>query len=125
MDVREKMRKWREEFGITLEMISKRCGVSVHLLGMVEDGEVTHPDLVKKIQDAYGLTDLESEELMPENHRPHSPNYDPDKYVIHVSTATERLLPKQSVIDRYLTERHRGTYVRYYKDNKYYKNEGY
>lgn len=51
------------------------------LLRMIKKGEVTHPNIVKRIQKYFKLTDLEVEVLLPENRRPHSEKYDPDKYV--------------------------------------------
>lgn len=82
MNVREKMIKFREEHLLTIKDMADRCGVSNDIIGMVEKGEVTHPLLVAKIAEAYGLTDLEAEELMPKCRRQHDPEYNPTKYVI-------------------------------------------
>ena len=51
---------------------------------MVERGHVTHPNIVKKLKKLYSLTELEAEELLPENRRKHGDCYDPDKYVHEV-----------------------------------------
>ena len=80
MDVREKMLKLRDENDISLQTMSNRTGVSAGLISMIEGGFVTHPDIARKLQDGYGLTDEETEMLMPEIHRKSSPNYEPDKY---------------------------------------------
>lgn len=84
MDVREKMLKLRVDNDITLQGMSNRTGVSAGLISMIEGGFVTHPDIARKLQDGYGLTDEETEMLMPEIHRKGSPNYDPDKYKVKI-----------------------------------------
>lgn len=89
MTVREKMIDIRTRNGLSLTQLSKACGVSELLLGMVEGGNVTHPLIVSKIQKAYGLSDEEAEELMPENHRKSSDNYEPDKYVVHLGDGSK------------------------------------
>ena len=81
MDTREKMREWREAMHASYDMISKKIGVSSGPIGMVENGCVTHPKIVEKLQNFYGLTDIEAEELLPKNRRPNDPDYDPDRYV--------------------------------------------
>lgn len=105
MNVREKMIKFREDHLLTIKDMSDRCGISNDIIGMVEKGDVTHPFLVAKIAEAYGLTDLEAEELMPKNRRPHDPEYDPDKYVfepgLHISVKE-----KTDVYDAYVKETH-------------------
>lgn len=80
MTVREKMVAWREESGLDRKWMAKRIGCSKDLLGMVELGEVTHPAIARRIGEAYHLTELETEELMPKNHRPHGGDYEPDRY---------------------------------------------
>ena len=81
MTVREKMVTFREKMHADLDTMASKCGTSRILLGMVENGEVTHPEIVKRIQKQYKLTDIEAEELLPINRRPHHPEYDPDRYV--------------------------------------------
>ena len=81
MATREKMIKYRTDYGISLPEMSKICGVSSYLLQILEDGGVTTPKLVPQIASAYGLSELEAEELMPEHMRPHGNDYDPERYV--------------------------------------------
>ena len=81
MMVREKMVKLREDKNISLETMSHRTGVSAGLISLIEGGYVTHPMIAKKLQKGYGLSDEETEMLMPEIHRKSSPKYDPEKYV--------------------------------------------
>ena len=59
---------------------AKKCGISEDLYKMVEAGEVTHKNIVKRIQKVFKLSDEQAEELLPENYRPSSPKYDPDLY---------------------------------------------
>lgn len=111
MDVREKMYEWRMKTGTTLRVISIMTGISETLLGMVETGEVTHPKIVEKIKKAYKLTDLEAEQLMPKIHRPHDPEYEPDKFKRPPELFKEKLLPKKEEIFEYISER-QDTHVR-------------
>lgn len=71
----------REENGISLGTMSFKTGVSAGLISLIEGGYVTHPAIARKLQKGYGLTDEETELLMPEIHRKSSPNYDPYKFV--------------------------------------------
>lgn len=105
MNIREKMIKFREEHLLTIKDMADRCGVSNDIIGMVEKGEVTHPTIVAKIAEGYGLTDLEAEELMPKNRRPHGPEYDPYKYVVEppINISVKR---KHDVYDDYIHETH-------------------
>ena len=82
MTAREKMIKFREDRQLDYKMLSDICGVGHDIIGMVEHGDVTHPLIVKKLQELYSLTDLEAEELLPKCRRPHDPEYEPDKYVV-------------------------------------------
>lgn len=116
---REKMQKWREKRGLSYADISQRCGVSAGLISCIEGGWVTHPNIVSKLQKVYKLTDLQSEELLPEHRRPHGNDYEPDRYVEKVDTSTDRILPKQSLIDRYCTERHNVQIKRHEKRSAY------
>lgn len=81
MTVREKMVYIRERRGLSKKQMAGYCGVSETLLGMVEGWAVTHPNAVRRIQVAYGLNNLEAEELLPMNRRPHGGDYDPDRFV--------------------------------------------
>ena len=80
MDVRQKMRNFREEHSLTQAQMAKQCKISEALLYMIENADVTHPNIVKRIQKQYQLTDLEAEQLLPKNRRKHGGHYDPDQY---------------------------------------------
>lgn len=80
MSVHEKMKKIREEKGLTRDEMADRCGISEVLLAIVENGRVTHPNIAERIRLEYGLTELEAEELIPYNRREHGGDYDPDRY---------------------------------------------
>ncbi len=83
MTVREIMVHKRKTFGLsTKEMALQKYGISEVLLKMIENGAVTHPEIAKKIQNTLGLTDLQTEELLPLHRRPHGGDYDPDRYAI-------------------------------------------
>lgn len=78
---RDAMKEYRESARLTKKQAAEVCGVSEDVYKIVENGGVTHPNLAAKIGEAMGLSELQTEELMPENHRPHSDKYEPDKYV--------------------------------------------
>ena len=80
MTVREKMAYIRGRRDMTKKQMAGYCGVSELLLSMVEAGHVTHPNLVRRIQVAYGLNNIEAEELLPVNRRPHGGDYEPDRF---------------------------------------------
>ena len=79
-EVRKIMIQNRFQKGLSIKKISQKTGISQTLLAMVEGGEVTHPKIAKKMQRIYGLTDLETEMLMPKNYREHGGDYEPDRY---------------------------------------------
>ena len=70
----------RHMLGWTPKVAAKICGISEDLYKLIEGGEVTHKNIVKRIQKVFKLTDEQAEELLPENYRPSSPKYDPDRY---------------------------------------------
>lgn len=70
----------RHMLGWTPKDAAKKCGISEDLYKMIEGGEVTHKNIVKRIQKVFKLSDEQAEELLPENYRPSSPKYDPDRY---------------------------------------------
>ena len=80
--VRQKMVRRREHGGITIQQMAKKCRISEGLMRMIEEGEVTHPVIAQRIARRYRLTELEAEELMPLNRRPHGGDYDPDRYAV-------------------------------------------
>lgn len=108
MSAREKMKQWRENRKTDFYGISKICGVSAGLLRMVEEGAVTHPDIVLIIQKQYGLTDEEAEELLPRNRRPHDSEYEPDKFVENEELNNRINCDKRNrtVIQDYIAERY-------------------
>lgn len=120
MTAREKMKQFREMFRPSFRELSRRCGVSEVLLKMVENGEVTHPLIVSKIQKFYELTDEEAEELLPENHRPHSPKYDPDKYVAPVDINYAKCIPRTDEAEKFDYERKYRRELQQTKRSRYY-----
>ena len=91
----------------TYDTISRKIGVSSGLIGMVENGDVTHPIIVEKLKAFFKLTDEEAEELLPKNRRTHDPEYDPDKYVAEVDKHPPVIVSqKQTLVERYMTEHH-------------------
>ena len=113
VDVRTKMQEIRKNKGISLEVMSHNTGVSSGLISLIEGGYVTHPNIAKLLQKGYGLTDEETEMLMPEIHRKSSPNYDPKKYVALVDR--KRVIPipyhEHEEIDLYKSDRIKKEYV--------------
>ena len=79
---REYMIQFREERGIEIQIMAKKCKISKTLLEMLEesDQEVTHPKIAECVGRAYKLNKQQIESLMPEHHRKSSPNYNPDLY---------------------------------------------
>ena len=82
METRKKMVNYRTRHHKTIKEMADRCKISEALMTMVEEGEVTHPKIVKRIARVYHITELESEQLMPINHRLHGGDYDPDRYKV-------------------------------------------
>ena len=120
MTTREKMIKWRNDMNVTIKQLSENSGVSQTLLSMVEAGEVTHPIIVEKIRKAYGLTELEAEELMPKHHRKHGGAYEPDKFKPLDDTYISRpIVAQSSIIDTYIKE-HQDRMARQHQRRSYY-----
>ena len=80
------MISFRENYKLSYEKLSEKSGVSPGLIELVENGAVTHPLIVERFKELYSLTDIEAEELLPINRRPHDPKYDPDKYAFDDGT---------------------------------------
>ena len=55
-------------------------GISETLLDLIEHGGVTHPDIAKRVVEAYGLPEACAEELIPRNYRKGEEEYDPERY---------------------------------------------
>ena len=81
-DVRLKIVEFREKMQLSVTQLAHMVDISTGLMQMIEEGEVTAPGIALRIGKVVGLTELETEELMPVNRRPHHPDYDPSKYVI-------------------------------------------
>ena len=82
MDARQYMIQIRERKNRTIKQMADLIGISEGLLRMIEEGAVTHPQIVLAIQNTYTLTDMQAEELLPVNRRPNGGEYDPDRYVL-------------------------------------------
>lgn len=72
----------RKRLDVDLVAMARVCRCSWRLLELLEQDtrEVTVPGIAQRIADAYGLDAEQYELLLPVNRRPHSPEYDPDKY---------------------------------------------
>lgn len=81
-DVSKKIVKRRRMLGLTQHQVAELCECSKGTIMYVEEGWTTIPAFAEELGLIFSLTELETEELMPENHRKHSPEYDPLKYVI-------------------------------------------
>lgn len=81
---RDFMIRFREENGIDILSMAKKCKISVGLLDLLEssDQDVTHPKIAERIGKVYKLNKKQIEGLMPEHYRKSSPNYNPDLYKI-------------------------------------------
>lgn len=122
MSIQEEMISWREKEGLTLEELSLRSGISRTLLAMIERGGVTHPDIARKVAEAYGLTEEQAYELMPKIHRPNDEKYDPKAYNIEdqVDFRKFKIIPKQmDVADIYIAEHQKELRRRHAKRGKY------
>lgn len=93
VEVREKMEQYRKDNDISLKTMSRTTGVSSGLLALIEGGYVTHPDIAKKIQKGYKLSDEEVEKLMPEIHRKSSDKYEPNKFKIEIDKTSPIVIP--------------------------------
>lgn len=80
MSAVDEMIAWREGLGLTLKDLSKRSGVSIGLLELIENGGVTHPDIAARICEVYELPQEYAQEFIPKHRRQNTEDYDPDKY---------------------------------------------
>ena len=122
LSIQDEMISWREKEGLTLKELSLRSGISSTLLGMIERGGVTHPDIARKVAEAYGLTEEQAYELMPKIHRPNDEKYDPKAYNIEdqVDFRKFKIIPKQlDVTDIYIAEHQKELRRRHAKRGKY------
>lgn len=73
----------REARGLSIAEMARTLKISPLLLGWLEENDkaVTHPKIVDRIADAYGLTEEQRVNMLPENYRP-GPGYDPNRYAL-------------------------------------------
>lgn len=81
--MRQYMIDYRESHKINPAAMAKQLKISPLLLDWLEqdDKTVTHPKIVERIAKAYGLTEEQRVNMLPENYRP-GPGYDPDRYAL-------------------------------------------
>lgn len=91
MDVRTYMINYRNDQQISLKTMANKLDISETLLAIVENGGVTVPGIAKRIGKLYKLTELQTEELMPECMRTHGPNYDPPGPLSKVPVVPKRI----------------------------------
>lgn len=63
------LKQIREDMGLTLRQMARRCDCSATLLGGVEDGWITHPHIASRIAAEYGLDVKGYNALVPKKHR--------------------------------------------------------
>ena len=63
------LKQIREDMGLTLRQMARRCDCSETLLGGVEDGWITHPHIASRIAAEYGLDVKGYNALVPKKHR--------------------------------------------------------
>lgn len=80
---RQYMIDYRVMHGYSLTDMARKAGCTEALLEKIEswEDEVTHPKIVERIAEAYGLTEAQRVGMLPENHR-HGPGYDPNRYAL-------------------------------------------
>jgi hypothetical protein len=86
--------------------MARKCKISSGLLREVEDGWVTHPNIVIRIQRAYKLNDIDAESLLPMNRRMHGGDYEPDRYLMPCDIHELKILPRQEEIEKYIVDHH-------------------
>lgn len=101
MSAVDKIIEFRKQTGIPLKDIARRSGVSASVICAVENGNVTHPKLAKKLQAYYGLTDEEYLELIPKNHREGEPN----RYKAVIPKFNTAIAPRNKEIRTYINIR--------------------
>ena len=80
MSTSSKIVDFRTSYGLLPKELAKTCDISTALLHELEAGGVTHPSIAARIQHVCGLTDEETEELLPKCRRKNSGEYEPDKH---------------------------------------------
>ena len=67
-DARAVIRVRRFERRMTVDGTAKTLQISPRLLEEIESGGFTHPKIAKRIQEMFGLTDYEANQLISPNH---------------------------------------------------------
>lgn len=67
-DARTTMRARRVERGMTVDGAAKALQISQRLYDEIEAGGFTHPKIALRIQEMFGLTDFEVQQLVSPNH---------------------------------------------------------
>lgn len=67
-NARAVIRARRFERGMTVDGTAKALQISPRLLEEIEAGGFTHPKIAKRIQEMFGLTDFETQQLISPNH---------------------------------------------------------
>lgn len=104
MSAIEKITAWQKRTRLDDISAAKWLGISELLYFKLLNGEVTHPKIAVGIQKAVGLSDLETEELMPLNHRKSGGSYEPDKYVSRGDSKRFVIPTKDFPIDKSMRE---------------------
>ena len=104
LTIGQKMVDYRNDHNLTIGDMSRKLRISGQLLDILERGGVTHPNIVKRIQDVYEFTEDEVEMLLPKCRRPGDPEYDPEHYVVVPDEFVTKLLPKKEEIFDYVAE---------------------
>lgn len=82
----EKITKYQEDRNLDNFEMADRFRISEALYDKIMHGYPTHPNIAKRIGLVVGLTELETEELMPKCRREHGGTYDPEMYVYKLNT---------------------------------------
>lgn len=82
----EKIAKYQKDRNLDNFEMAERLRISESLYDKVKYGYQTHPNIAKRIGELVGLTELETEELMPKCRREHGGTYDPEMYVYKLNT---------------------------------------
>ena len=73
----------RQAYGLSVAEMARKLEISPLLLDWLEqdDKTVTHPKIVERIAKAYGLTEEQCVDMLPEYYRP-GPGYEPNRYAL-------------------------------------------
>ena len=76
----EKIQAYQKDRKLDNFEMAERLCISESLYDKVKHGYQTHPNISKRIGELVGLTELETEALMPKCRRKHGGTYDPNMY---------------------------------------------